>query len=441
MTKPIALDITAIAEMNFTTGVQRVIRQFVAANLEDIEFIRYDDGANVWRSVPELGNIVVRERAGIVAQARTVAEKATVGVVHMGRRTSTRSLLREIPFARLTYLWLKNFMARNLQAQVVERNYSLKSQPIWEPNPNQTYLMMDIPVKIPHTWAMQDIFATKKMRSIIYLHDLFPLSHRHLFERENLGGLRELHLEYLDAVSDATDVITNSEFTLNQYRRFLDLLETGTNHGQNQSVVYLPWPHFSTSGVKDDSVAQRIFQDSSIRVLVIGQLDKRKNFHVVVSAIRELLNNGEDARLGILAGYSIVTDDDLKSVLDACTPEQRSRISIEGIVSDAELLAIYDAVDVVAVPSLAEGFGLPVVEALSRGKRVLAAKSTALTELATKFDNNAVTIIEPFDVQAWADAIRQVNQLPPLPPVNLSKEFPKNWREFGTRIMAKPRRR
>lgn len=162
---------------------------------------------------------------------------------------------------------------------------------------------------------------------------------------------------------------------------------------------------------------------------------------MVVSAIRELLTNGEDARLGILAGYSIATDDHLQSALDACTPEQRSRISIEGIVSDAELLAIYDAVDVVAVPSLAEGYGLPVVEALSRGKRVIAANSTALPELATKFDNNAVTIIDPFDVRGWADAIRRVNQLPALPPVKLSAEFPRNWREFGTRIMAKPRRR
>ena len=60
MTKPIALDITAIAEMNFTTGVQRVIRQFVEAHSDEIEFIRYDYDANVWRSVPELGSIVVR---------------------------------------------------------------------------------------------------------------------------------------------------------------------------------------------------------------------------------------------------------------------------------------------------------------------------------------------------------------------------------------------
>ncbi|MBJ7433448.1 MAG: glycosyltransferase [Microbacteriaceae bacterium] len=441
MTKSIALDITAIAEMNFTTGVQRVIRQFVAAHSDEIEFIRYDYDANVWRSVPELGSIVVRERGGIVAQARAAAEKATVGVVHMARRTSPRNLLREVPFARPAYFWLKDFIARNLQSQAVERTYSLRSQPIWEPNPNQTYLMMDIPVKLMHTWAMQDVFATKVMRSIIYVHDLFPLSHRHLFERENIGGVRSLHLEYLDAVSDATDVITNSEFTLSQYLRFLDLLETGTNHTQNRSVVYLPWPHFSARGAKDDSLAKRIFQDASIRVLLIGQLDKRKNFHVVVSAIRELLKNGENARLGILAGYSMMTDNVLQSALDACTPEQRSRISIEGIVSDAELLAIYDAVDVVAVPSLAEGYGLPVVEALSRGKRVLVANSTALPELATKFDHDAVTIIEPFDVQGWADAIRRTNQLPPLPPVKLSPEFPKSWREFGTRIMAKPRRR
>ena len=441
MTKPIAFDITAIAEMNYTTGVQRVIRQFVDAYADDIEFIRYDVDANVWRSVPELGRIIVREKSGLVAQARILTEKATVGVVHMARRTPRRSLLREIPFARQAYIWLKKFIARNLEPQAVERTYSLRSQPIWEPNPDQTYVMMDIAVDIKHSWAMQDVFAMKVMRSIIYVHDLFPLSHRDLWEREVIGGVRGIHLEFLDAVSDATDVITNSEFTLSQYRRFIDLLETGTNHEQNRSVVYLPWPHFSASGAKDDAVAQRIFQDASIRVLLIGQLDKRKNFQVVVSAIRELLDNGEDARLGILAGNSMLTDDLLRSALDACTAEQRSRIRIEGIVSDAELLAIYDAVDVVAVPSLAEGYGLPVIEALSRGKRVLAANSTALPELATKFDKNAVTIIDPFDVQGWADAIRRVNKLPPLSPVKLPSNFPKNWREFGANIMAKPRRR
>jgi glycosyltransferase involved in cell wall biosynthesis len=439
MTKPIALDITAIAEMNFTTGVQRVVRQFVAANQGDIEFIRFDFSTNVWRSVPELGEIVVREQSGVIAQARARAEKASTALVENAKTSSWRHLLREIPMARPAYLWLRKFIARNLQAQKVNHTYNLKDQPEWQPRPGQTYLMMDIPIKSAHTWAMSDLFDRKVIRSVVYVHDLFPLTHPELFERVGHAEVRSLHLQYLDAVGRATDVVTNSEFTLRQYTRFCELLESTT--GQNRSVVYLPWPHLKTSGRRDDSRANAMFGDATIRVLLIGQLDTRKNFQVVVSAVRELLDSGANVRLGILAGYSAMSDAGLRAAIDACTPEQRSRISIEGIVSDAELLAVYDAVNVVAIPSLAEGYGLPVVEALSRGKRVLVANSTALPELATKFDNNAVTVIEPFDVKGWATAILRANDLAPLPPVKLSKDFPKDWREFGTRLMAKPRRR
>jgi glycosyltransferase involved in cell wall biosynthesis len=341
--------------------------------------------------------------------------------------------------ARPAYLWLRKFISRNLQAQKVNHTYILRNQPEWQPSADQTYLMMDIPIKSAHTWAMSDLFDRNVVRSIVYVHDLFPLTHPELFERIGHAEVRSLHLQYLDAVGRATDVVTNSEFTLTQYTRFCELLESTVT--QNRSVIYLPWPQLATTGVRDDARAEAMFGDAKVRVLLIGQLDTRKNFQVVVSAVRQILESGADARLGILAGYSAISDDRLRAELAVCTPEQRSRISIQGIVSDSELLAIYDAVNVVAIPSLAEVYGLPVVEALSRGKRVLVANSTALPELATKFDNGAVTIIDPFDVDGWAQAITRANELPPLAPVKLSKDFPKDWREFGTRILAKPRRR
>lgn len=434
MTKPIALDITAIADMNFTTGVQRVVRQFVAANTANIEFIRYDYSSNVWRSVPELGDIVVRQQSGLVAQTRSMAEKASTSLVENAKTSSWRHIIREIPMARPAYLWLRKFITKNLQAQKVEHTYVLKNQPEWTPSAGQTYLMMDIPITSAHTWAMADLFARNVVRSVIYVHDLFPLSHKDLFDRVGHAEVRSLHLQYLDAVGLASEVRTNSEFTLSQYNRFCDLLEASSH--QERSVVYLPWPHLTTGGARDDALAQRMFGDADVRVLLIGQLDKRKNFQVVVRAVRELLGTGVDARLGILAGYSSMSDDVLRTALAECTPDERERIVIEGIVSDAELLAIYDAVDVVAVPSLAEGYGLPVVEALSRGKRVLVARSTALPELAAKFPKGAVTVIDPFDVTGWATAIRDVNAMPPLGPVSMPKEFPNDWSEFGRRLLA-----
>lgn len=433
MKKPIALDITAIAEMNFTTGVQRVVRQFIAANANKIEFIRYDDGSNTWRSVPELGQIVVREQSGVLAGARAAAEKASNSIVEKARKTPTRSMLREIPFARPLYFGLKKMISRHLQTQAVERTYSLREQPEWHPSPDQTYLMMDIPVQPWHTWAMQDIFSKKVMRSVVYVHDLFPLTHHDLFERESVAGVRSLHLEYLDAVGMATEVITNSEFTLGQYESYCRVLEHPPV--QKKSVVYLPWPHLVSKGPRDESLARRIFGEAKVRVLLIGQLDKRKNFRVVVAAFKDLIAKGVDARLGVLAGYSTMSDSALELELETCTPEQRERIAIQGIVTDAELLAMYDAVDVVAVPSTAEGYGLPVVEALSRGKRVIAANATALPELAAKFEKGAVTIVDPYDPKAWAKAIREVTALPPLGKLKLSKDFPADWREFGERLL------
>lgn len=432
MTKPIALDITAIADMNFTTGVQRVVRQYVAANHADIEFIRFDYTSGIWRSVPELGDIVVREQTGVLAQARARAEKASTNLVENAKTSSWRHILREIPMARPAYLWLRSFIAKNLQAQKVEHTYVLKNQPEWRPTSAQTYLMMDIPITSSHTWAMADLFSQNVIRSVVYVHDLFPLSHKDLFDRIGHAEVRSLHLQYLDAVGLASDVRTNSEFTLRQYTAFCELVESSPT--QRRSVLYLPWPHLETGGSRDTTLAASMFGKAAVRVLLIGQLDKRKNFQVVVTAIRELLDSGADARLGILAGYSMMSDDALRAALADLTPEQRARVTITGIVSDAELLAIYDAVDVVAVPSLAEGYGLPVVEALSRGKRVIVANSTALPELAAKFDKDAVTIVEPFDAAGWAKAISRITALKPLGPVKQAKEFPTDWREFGQRL-------
>lgn len=436
MTKPIALDITAIAEMNFMTGVQRVVRQFIAANREDIEFIRYDIPSKKWRSVPELGRIVLRERSGAIAQTRAIANKATTAVVEQARSTALRRVVRNIPFARVTYTRFKAYVDRNLQAQKVEISYKLSEKPEWTPSPDQTYIMMDIPVMLAHMEAMQRLFDERSIRSLIYLHDLFPLSHRHLFDRGNFTGVRMLHLEYLDAVSEATEVVTNSEFTFGQYTRFCDLLETGNHNKQKRSVVYLPRPNFEEGGPRDDTIAERFFGDSAIRLLLIGQLDIRKNFKVVVAAVKTLIDRGVDARLGILAGFSLMNDPALARELETCTDEQRSRITIEGAVSDAELLGVYDAVNIVAVPSLAEGYGLPVVEAISRGKRVIAANATALPELAGKFPRDTITIVDPHDAAAWADAIERVAAMPPLGTVTMGPEFPVDWRDFRNRILA-----
>lgn len=72
--------------------------------------------------------------------------------------------------------------------------------------------------------------------------------------------------------------------------------------------------------------------------------------------------------------------------------------------SDEQLRALYSGALAVAVPSLAEGFGMPVLEAMACGAPVLASDATALPEAA----GGAALLLPPEDVEAWRDALLRV---------------------------------
>ena len=68
---------------------------------------------------------------------------------------------------------------------------------------------------------------------------------------------------------------------------------------------------------------------------------------------------------------------------------------------DADRDALYAGAAVVAYPSLREGFGLPVLEAMAQGAPVLTSKGTATEEVA----GDAAVLVDPLDEDAIADAL------------------------------------
>jgi glycosyltransferase involved in cell wall biosynthesis len=80
------------------------------------------------------------------------------------------------------------------------------------------------------------------------------------------------------------------------------------------------------------------------------------------------------------------------------------RVRFVGWVEDSVLEGLYRAATCLAFPSLAEGFGLPVLEAMLRGVPVACSSSTSLPEIA----GNAALYFDPLDVTAIADAIERL---------------------------------
>jgi glycosyltransferase involved in cell wall biosynthesis len=136
-------------------------------------------------------------------------------------------------------------------------------------------------------------------------------------------------------------------------------------------------------------------------VLAIGVLEPRKNLNRLMDAFL-LLKQREaipkDLKL-VLAGGKGWLYDDIFEHHDASPV--RDDILLPGFVADEALPAIYSAAAVLAFPSLYEGFGLPILEAMACGTPVVASRASCLPEVA----EGAALLVDPTNVEALTAAL------------------------------------
>ena len=135
-------------------------------------------------------------------------------------------------------------------------------------------------------------------------------------------------------------------------------------------------------------------------VLAVGTLEPRKNLPRLVAAYRALPAEVRDrfalvvtGRMGWQTGETM---DALRSLGDRCR--------MLGFVSDAALGELYRRCTVFCYPSLGEGFGLPVLEAMAAGAAVVTSDRSSLPEVG----GDAVEYADPTDVTSIAAALERV---------------------------------
>lgn len=141
-------------------------------------------------------------------------------------------------------------------------------------------------------------------------------------------------------------------------------------------------------------------------LLYVGGIDPRKNLPRLLRALASFRGTDLDDVYLLMAG-NIRSQAEFPQFETFIRNERLTeRVRLLGYVDDATLAALYAGCDAFAFPTLYEGFGLPVLEAMAAGAPVITTKRSSIPELA----GEAVMYVDPDDAGDIARGLREVLQ-------------------------------
>lgn len=229
---------------------------------------------------------------------------------------------------------------------------------------------------------------------ILTMHDLQPLANP-----ERFGFVKGTYIRFVAprSVRNAKRVVCLSEFVAN------DVVERVSIDPSR--IRFVPCGVGDpASSIDQDHAAQLLDQLGLTRlpfVLYPAITYPHKNHVVLIAAFAGLRELQPDARL-VLTGGAGSNEEVVQSAISANGVSDM--VIRTGRLSESDLDLLFRAAALMAFPSLYEGFGVPVLEAMARGCPVVASTAGALPEVL----GSAGVLVDPLDVSGWTTALDEI---------------------------------
>ncbi len=283
------------------------------------------------------------------------------------------------------------FVARNLFANA--RNYFARTKAFvnlaFEPRPDILHCTYPLPLRV------------KSARNVYTIHDLVPL--RLPFTTQD--NKRQLFRLLQKIAREADHIVTVSE---NSKRDIIELLgvEEGRITNTYQAVEFpQEWLERPLAAIANQLEATFGLELDNY-LLFYGALEPKKNVRRLIDAY---LISGVGVPLVLVVGGGWQNDAEMRLLARQCDGQparnhSRRRILRLDYVNSSNLVTLIRGARAVVFPSLYEGFGLPVLEAMILGTPVVASRESSLPEIA----GDAALLVDPYDTDVIARAITTI---------------------------------
>ncbi|MDL2303286.1 glycosyltransferase family 4 protein [Dysgonomonas sp. OttesenSCG-928-D17] len=226
--------------------------------------------------------------------------------------------------------------------------------------------LLSVPVKSLDIWhttyqLSKYIGGSKNTKNVLTVHDL-----NFLYEKTSPSDIVRYTKKHQKRIDRADYIVAISEFAKKDILEHLDV--------KGKPVIAI---HNGCILPEYDDFDAPLYRPQRPYILAIGTVVPKKNFHVLPAILKN--NDYELIIAGIKSDYVAKIED------EARRHNVEDRVKIIGAISDAEKYWYLKNCLAFAFPSLAEGFGMPVLEAMRFGKPVFISNLTSLPEIGGKY--------------------------------------------------------
>ncbi len=262
------------------------------------------------------------------------------------------------------------------------------------PGAIKEFMLGDVDIVHSTTFCAPN-FKNKKKKLIATIYDLTVLTHPECHEEVNIKMCTK---GINDTVKFAEEIIAISEHTKRDLIEILKIPEemiTVTPLASDAS--YMP--------IIDSEKLERVRKQYKLPknfILFIGSLEPRKNVKTLIRAFAGLPEKLRKEFCLVIAGAKGWLNSDIPQIVNDL--KIKEKVFFTGYIENEDISTVYSLATVFVYPSLYEGFGLPILEAMSCGVPTITSNTSSMPEVAS----DAALLINPLNVDELIAALEKV---------------------------------